>query len=176
MGTSMPSREKDSSDFDLEAFIDLFDEALASNDPSVKQTLHHLMIIAALARNHDKHSEREGPLRRLFQEHRDLIRRIERLELGKEYPGPGFGPSPFQPPYQPTPYVPPVISAPNTNWPPNTGTIPPYPPGTIFAQNLADITQRINGGQLDSPVAERVEVESWKTAGYTGSTIGGSEC
>lgn len=173
MGTSMPMREKDSSDFDLEAFIDLFDEALASNDPSVKQTLHHLMIIAALARNHDKHSEREGPLRRLFQEHRDLIRRIERLELGKEYPGPGFGPAPFQPPYQPAPYIPSVISSPNTNWPPHPGT---YPPGTIFAQNLADITQRINGGQLDSPVAERVEVESWKTAGYTGSTVGGSEC
>ena len=49
-------REKDSADFDLEAFIDLFDEALTSDDPSVQKTLQHLMVIAA--RNHDKHNAR----------------------------------------------------------------------------------------------------------------------
>ena len=30
------SREKDQADFDLESFIDLFDEALTSDDPSVQ--------------------------------------------------------------------------------------------------------------------------------------------
>ena len=33
------AREKDQADFDLEQFIDLFDEALTSNDPRVKQAL-----------------------------------------------------------------------------------------------------------------------------------------
>ena len=32
MGTA--AREKDSADFDLESFIELFDEALTSDDPS----------------------------------------------------------------------------------------------------------------------------------------------
>ena len=50
------AREKDSADFDLEAFIDLFDEALTRTDPSVQQTLQHLMVIAALARNHNNHN------------------------------------------------------------------------------------------------------------------------
>ena len=201
----MPSRDKDSSDFDLEAFIDLFDEALTSDDPSVQKTLQHLMVIAALARNHARHDHREGPMRRMFENQRDLIRRIEQLEQTQRPNWQGPVPTPHIPPV-PVPVPMPIITTPNTNWPPQPGpyppgtiwaqnisgpdwtsassgtldpgygAVPPYPPGTIFGQNLAkyqtDITQRING---DSPVAERVEVDSWKTAGYTGSTVGGTE-
>ena len=74
------AREKDSADFDLEAFIDLFDEALTSDDPSVQKTLQHLMVIAALSRNHNRHDHRSGPMRRMFDDQRELIRRLERLE------------------------------------------------------------------------------------------------
>ena len=76
----MSMREKDSSDFDLELFIDLFDEALTSDDPSVQKTLQHLMVITALARNHAKHDRFEGPLRRLFDNVHNLNRRLDRLE------------------------------------------------------------------------------------------------
>ena len=93
-------REKDSADFDLEAFIDLFDEALTSDDPSVQKTLQHLMVIAALARNHDKHNSRNGPLRRMYEDLRDIHRRLERLETGNSsfgrpntgWPGGGYNP------------------------------------------------------------------------------------
>jgi hypothetical protein len=127
-------REKDSADFDLEAFIDLFDEALMSNDESVQKTLQHLMVIAALARNHARHDHRDGPMRRMFENQRDLIRRLERLESAKEriYPGGGLGGGnvPLGP------YYPPTIGPGTGSWPtPNTGTIPPYPPGTIWAQS-----------------------------------------
>ena len=76
----MSKREKDQADFDLEAFIDLFDEALTSDDPSVQKTLQHLMVIAALARNHNKHDQRNGPLRRLYEDINHLHRRVERME------------------------------------------------------------------------------------------------
>lgn len=168
------SRDKDQSDFDLEAFIDLFDEALTSDDPSVQKTLQHLMVIAALARNHAKHDHRDGPMRRMFENQRDIIRRLESLEMEKIRFGggfqPGYGPTPPLGPY-PTP-----ITTPNTNnWP---GTIPPYPPGTIWAHSSAglrwdespmpsltatqmkqitggDVSSLLNGGFSDSELDSR---------------------
>ena len=77
MGTA--AREKDSADFDLESFIELFDEALTSDDPSVQKTLQHLMVICALARNHNN-NHRSGPMRRIFDDQANIIRRLESLE------------------------------------------------------------------------------------------------
>jgi hypothetical protein len=128
-------REKDQSDFDLEAFIDLFDEALTSDDPSVQKTLQHLMVIAALARNHAKHDHRDGPMRRMFENQRDLIRRLERLESDQQnkrvYPGGGLGGGSMPL----GPYVPP-----STPWP---GT---YPPGTIWAQSGTATSMTLDPG------------------------------
>jgi len=109
-------RERDSADFDLEAFIDLFDEALTSDDPSVQKTLQHLMVIAALARNHARHDSRNGPLRRLFDDQKNIIRRLERLETGPaQFPGGGFNPG--------TPYGPVIMPQhPPTTPIPGTGT------------------------------------------------------
>jgi len=78
-------REKDSADFDLESFIELFDEALTSDDPSVQKALQHLMVIASLARNHNAHGDRryqlwQGPMRRLFEDVKNLQLRLEKLE------------------------------------------------------------------------------------------------
>jgi hypothetical protein len=115
------SREKDSADFDLEAFIDLFDEALTSDDASVQKTLQHLMVIAALARNHARHDQRNGPLRRLFDDQKNIIRRLERLETGPaQFPGGGFNPgTPYGPVIMPQPYRPttPVPGTGGGSWP-----------------------------------------------------------
>lgn len=114
------AREKDQADFDLEAFIELFDEALTSDDPSVQKSLQHLMVIAALARNHDGHNKRSGPLRRLFDDQHNIIRRLERLEAGPtQFPGGGYNPStPYGPVIMPQPF--PTTPVPGTgggSWP-----------------------------------------------------------
>ena len=137
-------REKDQADFDLEAFIDLFDEALTSDDPGVQKTLQHLMVIAALARNHSQHNHRSGPLRRLFEDMRDMNNRLGHLETNLRGYQKGYGPvpmpstNPFPSPvtWPPTPTMPtgPMWTGPTTTgtqWPPAPGT---YPPGTVFAQ------------------------------------------
>lgn len=119
------AREKDQADFDLEAFIDLFDEALTSDDPSVQKTLQHLMVICALARNHDKHDRRNGPLRRLYDDQHEILRRLERLEVNNAgWRNGGYNPSaPYGPvisPIVPQPYNPPTTPIPGTGiggWP-----------------------------------------------------------
>ena len=115
------AREKDQADFDLEAFIDLFDEALTSDDPSVQKTLQHLMVIAALARNHAGHDRRNGPLRRMFDDQANILRRLERLETGSsQFPGGGYNPgSPYGPVIMPQPYRPttPVPGTGGGGWP-----------------------------------------------------------
>lgn len=172
MGTirAMSSREKDSADFDLEAFIDLFDEALASDDPSVQKTLQHLMIIAALARNHAKHDRQNGPLRRMYDDLHNLNRRIDRLETERSRLQPGFGPipgggSPIGP------YVPTVLPG-TTTWPPRTV----YSPGTIWSQSgtsdpvaPAPIAG-LNSSLATSAVAERIE--DLLKSNYKGSSVG----
>ena len=62
------AREKDQADFDLERFVDMFDEALTSQDPRVMDALRSLMMIVTLTCPESKteHSRRDGPLRRLF--------------------------------------------------------------------------------------------------------------
>ena len=168
MGTSMPSREKDSADFDLEAFIDLFDEALTSDDPSVQKTLQHLMVIAALARNHARHDHREGPMRRMFENQRDLIRRLERLESDQNkrvYPGGGSVPLG---PYVPSPTTWPGSGGPL--WPPHPGT---YPPGTIWAQNETSTGQTLDPGYGAVPPLTATQVNDLlKDDNYKGSSVG----
>jgi hypothetical protein len=76
------AREKDQADFDLERFVDLFDEAMTSKDPRVVETLRNLLMIVALTRpeTYEEHSRRSGPLRRLFEDMHDLNRRVSRLD------------------------------------------------------------------------------------------------
>jgi hypothetical protein len=176
------AREKDSADFDLEAFIDLFDEALTSDDPSVQKTLQHLMVIAALARNHAKHDRQNGPLRRMYDDLHHISRRLERLESDQQnkrvYPGGGLGGGgmPFGPYVHPT-------TMPNTGggtpWPPQPGT---YPPGTIWAQSGTATSMTLDPGfgavppvvtkqtTASEAVAERVE--DLLKSSYKGSSVG----
>lgn len=76
------ARELDQSDFDLERFVDMFDEALTSTDPRVVETLRKLMMIVALTRpeSSERWSNRRGPLRRMMDDINNLHKRIETLE------------------------------------------------------------------------------------------------
>jgi hypothetical protein len=170
------AREKDQADFDLEAFIDLFDEALTSDDPGVQKTLQHLMVIAALARNHAHHDRRNGPLRRMFEDQHEILRRLERLESDNQskrvYPGGGLGGSPYIPP---TPWP---GTGGGTTWPPQPGT---YPPGTIWAQNKTSTSVTLDPGfgavppvTATSMVAERVQ-DLLKSPNYKGSSVGAND-
>ena len=176
----MSHREKTQADFDLEAFIELFDEALTSDDPSVQKTLQHLMVIAALARNHSRRQETIGPLRQLFDDQRNIIRRLDRLELDNQnkrvYPGGGLGGSGLSTPYVPSP----------TTWPgTGGGTLwappPNSPPGTIWAQNQTSTGTTLDPGygavppsSATSGLAERVQ-DLLKSPNYKGSSVGAND-
>lgn len=78
------SREKDQADFDLERFVDMFDEAMTSSDPRVMRALRDLMMMVTLTRPESRdsglHDRNAGPLRRLFEDMNHLHRRLERVE------------------------------------------------------------------------------------------------
>jgi hypothetical protein len=78
------AREKDQADFDLERFVDMFDEALTSRDPRVIDALRGLMMMVTLTRPESRdsglHDRNSGPLRRMFEDLNHLHRRIERVE------------------------------------------------------------------------------------------------
>lgn len=77
-------REKDQADFDLERFVDMFDEAMTSQDPRVVRALRDLMMMVALTRPETRDAgivdRQRGPLRRLFEDMNHLHRRLERVE------------------------------------------------------------------------------------------------
>ncbi len=76
-------REKDAADYDLERFTEMFDQALTSNDPRVKNALRQLMMMVILTDTDDQEGEqrsRHGPLRRMQEDMRDQFKWIRRLE------------------------------------------------------------------------------------------------
>jgi hypothetical protein len=76
------AREPDQADFDLERFINMFDEALTSQDPRVINSLRDLMMMVTLTRPEvrSEHSQRYGPLRRLFEDMNHLNRRMHDMD------------------------------------------------------------------------------------------------
>jgi hypothetical protein len=132
------AREKDQADFDLETFVDLFDTAISSDNPAVQRALKNLLMIAAIVNAEDKDAGmRQGPLKRVLEDQRNIIRRLERIEGDKIYP------------QQPTPYVPPGGAGtpfgpvplgpyyPPQTWP-STGTGSP-PPNTIWCSSSTGV-------------------------------------
>jgi hypothetical protein len=73
------AREKDQADFDLERFVDMFDEALISQDPRVVNALRSLMMMVTLTRPESR-DRNSGPLRRLFEDVNHLNRRMHGME------------------------------------------------------------------------------------------------
>jgi hypothetical protein len=78
------AREKDQADFDLERFVDMFDEALISQDPRVINALRSLMMMVTLTRPESRdrglHDRNHGPLRRLYEDVNHLNSRLHRME------------------------------------------------------------------------------------------------
>jgi hypothetical protein len=76
-------REKDSSDYELERFIEMFDYALTTDDIRVKNALRQLMMMVILTSNeHEDESydhRHKGPLRRMQRDLNDLARSTMRL-------------------------------------------------------------------------------------------------
>ena len=76
-------REKVAADYDLERFIEMFDQAMTSDDPRVKNALRQLMMMVILT-DTDNHEGKQrasyGPLRRMQEDLRDHGRWIQRLE------------------------------------------------------------------------------------------------
>lgn len=80
---SGPSREKDAADYDLERFTEMFDQALTSNDPRIKNALRQLMMMVILTDTDDHEGQarsKHGPLRQMQEDMRDQFRWIQRLE------------------------------------------------------------------------------------------------
>jgi hypothetical protein len=77
------AREKVQADFDLERFIDMFDEALTSQDERVVNALRSLMMMVILTKPEARNpmSDRNaGPLRQMFDDMNNLNRRMHRME------------------------------------------------------------------------------------------------
>lgn len=77
------AREPDQADFDLERFIDMFDEAVTSQDPRVINALRSLMMMVTLTRPESRNQSIDrdrGPLRRLFEDVNHLNNRLHRVE------------------------------------------------------------------------------------------------
>ncbi len=77
-------REKDSSDYDLERLTELFDTALTSNDPRVKNALRQLMMMVILTSDDHEDKDRglngrRGPMRRMQEDIQDLARTVQNL-------------------------------------------------------------------------------------------------
>ena len=75
-------RIPDQADFDLAHFVDMFDEALSSDDPRVVNALRQLMMMVILTKPETSQSwnDHRGPLRRMMEDINHLHRRIETLE------------------------------------------------------------------------------------------------
>lgn len=125
----MASRDKDQSDFDLEAFVDLFDTAMTSDNPAVKKAFKNLMLIAAIVNSENKDEAIcKGPMRRLVEDQKNIIRRLAELE-DQRMRGGTFNISTPAP--MPNTYPGPTWIGPNvTTWP-NTNPGPNWPPGSI---------------------------------------------
>jgi len=130
----MSAREKDQADFDLETFVDLFDTAMSSDNPSVQRALKNLLMIAAIVNAENTNAGlQQGPLRRLVEDQKNIVRRLQDLEnngaLHKQ-----FGPIPPSSPSMPFGPVPlnPFV------WP-STGTGSP-PPNQIWCATNASST------------------------------------
>ena len=76
------AREKTQADFDLERFIGMFDSALTSDDPRVKNALQSLMMMVILTESESSNvnNVKIGPLRQLYEDVYTINRRLNRVE------------------------------------------------------------------------------------------------
>lgn len=73
-------RLKEQADFDLERFIEMFDEALTSEDERVINALRSLMMMVILTKPEVDDGIKIGPLRQMFDDLHNINRRMHSLE------------------------------------------------------------------------------------------------
>lgn len=78
----MSSSEKVREDFDLERVIDMFDEALTSEDERVVNALRSLMMMVVLTKPEGR--DRSGPIRQIYDDLHNLTQRMGRIERDLE--------------------------------------------------------------------------------------------
>jgi hypothetical protein len=85
----MENKEKDQADFDLETFVDLFDTAMTSDNPTVQRAFKNLMIVATLVSAEDANKGlKQGPLRKLVEDMNNISRRLSNVEAKNTYNNP----------------------------------------------------------------------------------------
>jgi len=116
-------------DFDLEKFVELFDIAMTSDNPTVRKAFKNLMIVAALV-DSENTSKSLGPLKEILTEFRKLSNRVNTLEVSR---------------YTSTPYTNGNVTI-NTNTP-YYGIAPTYTSTTSVS--TANMGYTITNDQLD---------------------------
>lgn len=151
------SRQKDEADFDLETFVDLFDTAMSSNNPTVQRALKNLILVSAIV-NAQENTEglRRGPLRRLVDDMNNITKRLNNLESAGAY----------RSTYAPTVTTPGTASPLPGQWNPNGPGYTNYPsvhpgtlpPGTIISSTSAGDTFSAKAfNQIDVQVGSLLE-------------------
>lgn len=75
------ARERTQADYDLDRIIDCLDEAIMSTDPRVQECLRRLMVTVALIQPEGRREDtRQGPLRQMMSDMRDINNRLHTLE------------------------------------------------------------------------------------------------
>lgn len=72
-----------SDELDLELLFDVFDQALTSDNPLVKEALTKLILATALTTEHGRKKSAEGPLKKLLLMVQHMDGRISQLEREK---------------------------------------------------------------------------------------------
>jgi hypothetical protein len=74
-------------DFDIREFAQMFDAALASDNPAVKKALRNFMMVAAIVHAEEQNGEERlmGPLETLVKKVGDLERMVYELQNNRTY-------------------------------------------------------------------------------------------
>ena len=74
-------------DFDIKEFAQMFDAALASDNPAVKKALRNFMMVAALVHAQELNEDERlaGPFETLLKEVSDLKRMVYELQNNRTY-------------------------------------------------------------------------------------------
>lgn len=133
-------------DFDLEKFVELFDTAMTSDNPTVRKAFKNLMLVAALVESGD--SVKTGPFKTLFNDLQRLKQRVSVIETsGNSYKGGGLGVGVGIGTSNPVPYYGSNSGhwyTPNTTLGTTTWTIPPYDASAPDTY-IQDIYNKLNG-------------------------------
>lgn len=90
--------------FDLETFVDLFDTAMSSDNPTVRKAFKNLMMVAALVEGENQ-DPKIGPLRGLLKTVENLQQKVTVLEMNQyksSNMNKAYGPTITTTPYTPS--------------------------------------------------------------------------